>query len=128
VFGNGEQSRCFTHVGDIVKGLAQCAFCDAAFGQVFNLGNTEEVTIRALAEKVIYATQSSSISEYISYDQAYGVGFEDMQRRVPDISKAYRWFGYAPTKSLDEIIDSVVAYCRSHLRTLPPPAVAACAD
>jgi UDP-glucose 4-epimerase len=129
VFGNGEQSRCFTHARDIVKGLAQCAFCDAAFGQVFNLGNTEEVTIRALAEKVIQATQSTSTIKYVSYDQAYGAGFEDMQRRVPDISKARRWFGYAPTKSLDEIIDSVVAYCRSTSRTLPPPTVAAaCAD
>ena len=129
VFGNGEQSRCFTHVGDIVKGLAQCAFCDAAIGQVFNLGNTEEVTIRALAERVIRATRSTSIIEYISYDQAYGVGFEDMPRRVPDISKAHRWFGYAPTKSLAEIIDSVVAYSRSNSRSLNPPAVAAaCAD
>jgi len=127
VFGDGEQSRCFTHVRDIVKGVVQCAFCDAAFGQVFNLGNTEEVTIRSLAEKVIRATQSTSMIEYVSYDQAYGVGFEDMQRRVPDISKACRWFGYAPTKSLTEIIESVVAYCRSNSCTFPPP-VAAAAD
>jgi UDP-glucose 4-epimerase len=128
VFGTGEQSRCFTHVDDIVKGLVQCAFCDAASGQVFNLGNTEEVTIRGLAERVIQATQSTSAIEYVAYDQAYGLGFEDMQRRVPDISKACRWFGYAPTKSLDETIDSVVSYCRS-TRTLTSPAVAAaCAD
>jgi UDP-glucose 4-epimerase len=128
VFGDGEQSRCFTHVRDIVKGLVQCAFCDAALGQVFNLGNIEEITIRRLAEKVIRSTQSTSIIEYVNYDQAYGAGFEDMQRRVPDISKARRWFGYAPVKSLDEIIDSVAAYCRSTSNSTTPAAVAAFAD
>lgn len=117
VFGDGEQSRCFTHVGDIVKGLVQCITCDAAIGQVFNLGNTEEVTMNALAEKVIAATQSSSAIRYISYDEAYGEGFEDMQRRIPDIAKARSWFGYAPTQSLDNIVMSVVAYCRSGAET-----------
>ena len=128
VFGNGEQSRCFTHVDDIVKGLVQCISCDAAVGQVFNLGNTEEVTIHALAEKVINATQSTSAIKYVRYDQAYGAGFEDMQRRVPDISKARQWFGYAPTQSLDDIIESVVAYCSLNSRALAPQATAACAD
>jgi UDP-glucose 4-epimerase len=90
----------------------QCVSCDAAIGQVFNLGSTEEVTIRALAEKVIQATRSTSNVEHVRYDQAYCAGFEDMQRRVPDISKARQWFGYAPTQSLDDIIESVVAYCR----------------
>jgi len=128
VFGTGEQSRCFAHVDDIVKGLVQCAFCDTASGQVFNLGSTEEVTIRELAEKVIRATHSKSIIKYIAYDQAYGVGFEDMQRRVPDISKAGRWFGYAPTESLDAIIDSVVTYCNVTRTLAPPSLAAACAD
>ncbi|HXM63778.1 MAG TPA: GDP-mannose 4,6-dehydratase [Terriglobales bacterium] len=125
VFGNGQQSRCFTHVDDIVKGLVQCVSCAAAVGQVFNLGNTEEVTIHALAEKVVGATQSASAIEYVSYDQAYGTGFEDMQRRVPDISKARQWFGYAPTRSLDEIIQSVVAYCSSSTEASKSPAAAA---
>jgi UDP-glucose 4-epimerase len=116
VFGNGEQSRCFTHVGDIVKGLVQCISCDAAVGQVFNLGNTEEVTINQLAAKVIQVSQSTSPVKYLSYDEAYGVGFEDMQRRIPDISKASQWFGYAPIKSLDDIIGSVVAYCSGSTR------------
>ncbi len=120
VFGDGEQSRCFTHVADIVNGLVQCIACDAAVGQVFNLGNTEEVTMNALAEKVIKATQSTSAIKYLSYDEAYGEGFEDMQRRIPDIAKARRWFGYAPTQSLDDIIKSVVAYCRSYSRRLQP--------
>jgi len=116
VFGNGEQSRCFTHVGDIVKGLVQCISCDAAVGQVFNLGNTEEVTVNALAEKIIRATRSTSTVRYLSYDEAYGAGFEDMQRRVPDISKAGQWFGYRPTQSLDDIVKSVVACCRLNSR------------
>ena len=111
VFGNGEQSRCFAHVEDIVKGLVQCISCDAAVGHVFNLGNTEEVTMNALAEKVIEATESTSTVRYLSYDEAYGKGFEDMQRRVPDISKARQWFGYAPSQLLDDIVKSVVAYC-----------------
>src|SRR5208282_1972448 len=100
-----------------------------AVGQVFNLGNTEEITIRALAEKVIKATHSTSTIKYLSYDQAYGAGFEDMQRRVPDISKARRWLGYAPTKSLDDIIESVVAYCSFDSPiSMPSAAGAACAD
>ncbi len=111
VFGDGEQSRCFAHVEDIVKGLVQCISSDAAVGHVFNLGNTEEVTMNALAEKVIEATESTSTVRYLSYDEAYGKGFEDMQRRVPDISKARQWFGYAPGQSLDDIVKSVVAYC-----------------
>jgi len=128
VFGNGEQSRCFTHVSDIVRGLAQCTSCDLSIGQVFNLGNTEEVTMNALAEKVIRAAGSTSTIKYLSYDQAYGAGFEDMQRRVPDISKARQWFGYAPTQSLEDIIESVVAYCGLHSRVPALAAAAACAD
>jgi UDP-glucose 4-epimerase len=127
VFGNGEQSRCFTHVGDIVRGLVQCISCDAAAGQVFNLGNTEEVSMNALAEKVIDAIQSTSAIRHISYDEAYGAGFEDMQRRVPDISKARQWFGYAPTQSLDDIIKSVVSYCSMNAGVSTLQA-AACAD
>jgi UDP-glucose 4-epimerase len=125
VFGDGQQSRCFTHVGDIVKGLVQCIACDATVGQVFNLGNTEEVTMNALAEKVVEATQSSSAINYLSYDEAYGEGFEDMQRRIPDIAKARTWFGYAPTQSLDDTIKSVVAYCRSSAEA---PTLQAAAD
>ncbi len=126
VFGDGQQSRCFTHVADIVKGLVQCIACEATVGQVFNLGNTEEVTMNALAERVIEAAQSSSAIRYLSYDEAYGEGFEDMQRRVPDIAKARTWFGYAPTQSLDDIIKSVITYCRSSAEasTLQPAAAA----
>jgi UDP-glucose 4-epimerase len=128
VFGNGEQSRCFTHVGDIVKGLVQCISCDMAVGQVFNLGSTEEVTMNALAQKVVDATDSASEIKYLSYEEAYGAGFEDMQRRVPDISKAREWFGYTPTQSLDDIVKSVVAHCSERARISMPEAAAACAD
>ena len=86
--------------------------CGAAVGQVFNLGNTEEVTINDLAERVIVATRSSSAIQHVSYDEAYGVGFEDMQRRVPSITKANKFFDYAPKRSLDFIVDSVVRYYR----------------
>jgi UDP-glucose 4-epimerase len=112
VFGSGEQSRCFAHVADIVKGLVQCTMSDCTVGQVFNLGNTEEITINALAERVIAATQTNSIVEHITYENAYGPGFEDMHRRVPDISKAGRWFGYEPSHSLRDTINSVVDYHR----------------
>ena len=125
VFGDGQQSRCFTHVADIVNGLVQCIACDATVGQVFNLGNTEEVTMNALAGKVIAATQSSSTIKYVNYNEAYGEGFEDMQRRIPDIAKARSWFGYAPTQSLDDIIKSVVAYCRSSVEASTLQAAAA---
>jgi UDP-glucose 4-epimerase len=128
VFGDGEQSRCFAHVEDIVKGLVQCIFCERAIGQVFNLGSTEEVTMNALAEKVIEAAGSKSAITHLGYDEAYGPGFEDMQRRVPDISKARQWFGYAPAKSLDEIIESVMDYCRVNSEGSAASALTACAD
>jgi len=112
VFGSGEQSRCFTHVADVITGLVQCAMCDSTVGQVFNLGNTEEITVNALAERVVAATQSNSTVDHIPYEEAYGPGFEDMDRRVPDISKAHKWFGYEPSHSLTDIIISVVDYYR----------------
>jgi nucleoside-diphosphate-sugar epimerase len=84
--------------------------------------------MNTLAEKVIRATQSTSTIKYLSYDQAYGAGFEDMQRRVPDISKARQWFGYRPTRSLDDIIESVVAYDNASSRPSTWQPAAACAD
>ena len=110
VFGSGKQSRCFTHVADVIKGLSQCAMSDRTVGEVFNLGNTEEITMNDLAKRVLAATQSSSIVDHISYQEAYGTGFEDMDRRVPDIAKARKWFGYAPSHSLTDMIVSVVDY------------------
>jgi UDP-glucose 4-epimerase len=112
VFGSGQQSRCFTHVADVVRGLIQCVICSRTDGQIFNLGNEEEVTMNALAEMVIAVTESSSAITHVSYEEAYGPGFEDMDRRVPDISKAYEYFGYKPSRSLMDIVTSVVGYYR----------------
>ncbi len=115
VYGTGTQSRCFGHVADIVKGLLLLLECDHACGEIFNLGNTEEVTIEGLAQKVVAACDSNSEIIHIPYSEAYGPGFEDMLRRVPDISKAQKWLGYNPRYGLDDIIRSVVEHERSVL-------------
>jgi UDP-glucose 4-epimerase len=115
VYGDGRQSRCFGHVFDIVDGLMLLLDCDRATGEIFNLGNTEEVTIEDLAKRVIAACNSQSKIVHIPYTDAYGPGFEDMFRRVPDISKAGSWIGFNPKRSLDTIINSVVEYERSAL-------------
>jgi UDP-glucose 4-epimerase len=112
VYGDGGQSRCFTFVQDIVKAVIQLMDCPEAQGQVFNLGSTEEVTILELAKRVIQHAGSRSEIRFIPYDQAYEAGFEDMRRRVPDISKASRVIGYRPKVSLDEIIQRMVDHVR----------------
>ncbi len=109
VFGSGEQSRCFSHVHDIVTGMLACIAQERTAGEIFNLGNTEEITIKELAERVIRLTGSHSTIKYIPYSEAYAEGFEDMERRVPDIRKAKEWFGYQPTRSLNDIIRDVIA-------------------
>ena len=114
VFGDGTQSRSFTYVGDVVAALAALAAEPRAVGQVFNIGNTEEVTIRALAERVRVLADSRSPVQLIPYDQAYEKGFEDMPRRVPDISRVRDLIGFAPQMSLDDIICRVIEYVRQH--------------
>jgi UDP-glucose 4-epimerase len=104
VHGDGSQSRCFGHVSDVVEGLVRLIETPECFGQVVNIGNPEEVTIKRLAEKAIEMTGSRSEIHYISYEEAYGEGFEDMQRRVPSIDKAQRLIGFQATKTLDDII------------------------
>jgi UDP-glucose 4-epimerase len=113
VFGDGTQSRSFTYVGDVVDGVARLMRHPGAVGEVFNIGNGEEITIRALAERVKAATQSSSDIVTIPYDQAYEAGFEDMPRRVPDIGKIRALVGYEPRVPLDEILTRVVDYFRT---------------
>jgi len=112
VYGTGEQARCFGHVADVIEGLVALVGCERAPGEIFNLGSTEEVSINDLAKKVIAASGSKSAIRHIPYSEAYGPGFEDMFRRVPDIAKARTWIGYNPTRSLDEIIDSVIEYTK----------------
>jgi UDP-glucose 4-epimerase len=113
VFGTGEQSRCFCHVDDVIDGIVSCAGTKHTAGEIFNLGNTTEISIQKLAEMVIVATGSSVGIQYIPYQQAYGPGFEDMQRRVPNLKKANESFGYRPTRSLNDILTAVISYMRS---------------
>ena len=114
VFGDGTQSRCFTFVGDVVGALAAVVGREEAFGQVYNLGSTEEVSIRALAERVKALTGSASPIVTVPYDQAYESGFEDMPRRVPDLGKIRRLIGFEPKASLDEILLLVIEHHRTH--------------
>jgi UDP-glucose 4-epimerase len=108
VYGTGDQSRCFLYVKDAVRGMVSLMERPEAEGQVFNLGNRAEISMNNLAEKIIQMTQSSSKIVRIPYEQAYEEGFEDMQRRVPDISKAARVAGFNPEKSLEEILQLVI--------------------
>ena len=117
VHGDGTQSRCFGHVLDVVEGLTKAMESPECFGQVINLGNDEEVTIKSLAEKAIAMTGSKSEIRYIPYDEAYGEGFEDMRRRVPSLEKAQRFIGYQPTRKLDDIINDVADQFREELKT-----------
>ena len=112
VFGDGTQSRSFTYVGDVVRALIALIDEPRAVGQVFNIGNGREITIGDLAEKVKKLTGSNSEIVRIPYDQAYESGFEDMPRRVPDITKIAQLVGYAPTVELDEILDRVIEFFR----------------
>jgi len=110
VFGSGDQIRCFCHVTDAVKGLLLVMDSDKAVGQVFNVGNNSQISIMELAKKVIEITGSKSSIEKIAYETAYPEGFEDMQRRVPDISKIKRVLGWEPKINLDQIIKDIAAF------------------
>jgi UDP-glucose 4-epimerase len=102
---------------DIVEGLTKAIETPECFGQVMNLGNAEEVTIKQLAEKAIEITGSRSEIKYIPYEEAYGEGFEDMRRRVPSLEKAKRLIGFEPTRTLDEIINDVAMQFRDELKS-----------
>lgn len=113
VHGDGTQARCFGHVFDVVEGLVKLLETPDCFGQVINLGNSEEVSINGLADRAIALTGSTSEIRFIPYEEAYGDGFEDMRRRVPNLEKAKRLVGYQPTRSLDDIINDVAAEFRN---------------
>src|SRR5258708_10428561 len=110
IYGTGKQSRCFCDVRDTVEGLIRLMDTERSIGEVINLGNTEEITIEALAQKVKERTGSSSPIEYVPYDQAYEPGFEDMMRRVPCVDKLNALTGFRPRTPLNEIIDRVAAF------------------
>jgi UDP-glucose 4-epimerase len=111
VYGDGHQSRCFCHVDDVVRALVDLMLLgEPAYGEVFNIGTQEEISILALADRVREITESSSEIHLIPYDEAYEEGFEDMPRRYPDITKIEAAIAWAPTRSLDDILEDVVSF------------------
>jgi UDP-glucose 4-epimerase len=112
VYGTGTQSRCFTHVNDTVRALCMVMDADSTTGEVYNVGNVEEISMNALAERIREHTGSSSPIVHIPFDVAYEESFEDMPRRVPNIGKIERAVGWQPTINLDGILSSVIAYHR----------------
>ena len=112
VYETGKQSRCFLHVKDAINALIKLIAHPKAVGEVFNIGSQDEITIEQLARKIINLTKSSSKIKYIPYAEAYEEGFEDMQRRVPDISKINKLIGFKPTYTLPGIIKDIVKYLK----------------
>ena len=110
VYGSGDQIRCFCHVDDAVRALLLVMDSEKAVGEVFNVGNNQQITIMELAKKVIELTGASSNIEKIAYEKAYPEGFEDMQRRVPDISKIKKVLGWTPEINLDQIVKDIAAF------------------
>jgi UDP-glucose 4-epimerase len=115
IYGTGEQSRCFCHVEDVTAALVRLMESDGAVGEIFNVGSDKEVTILELAEIVRRTTGSRAPTTFIPYEQAYAPGFEDMQRRQPDLSKIRRAIGFEPKHSLEQIVTDVAAYLRVRL-------------
>jgi len=110
IYGDGTQSRVFCHVDDAIEALLTLVGTDKTINEVYNVGGTGEITIKELADQVIKETQSQSSIEFIPYEKAYAPGFEDMQRRVPDISKIKQELNWAPKKNLSQIIADVAAH------------------
>jgi UDP-glucose 4-epimerase len=119
VYGDGRQSRCFTHVTDAVGALIGLAEHPSAVGEVYNIGSAQEVTILGLAERVKELTESPSPIRLVPYHEAYEEGFEDMQRRVPDLTKIGQLIGYQPSHTLDQILSSVIEYERAKMPRAP---------
>lgn len=112
VYGTGEQTRCFCHVADVVRALAQLMGNEACVGEIFNIGGNQEISIGELAEKVCRQINPQLAIQFIPYEEAYQVGFEDMQRRRPDITKLQRAIGFEPEYNLEQIIEDVRAYLK----------------
>ena len=109
IYGDGQQTRCFCHVSDVVQALLALPDRPAAVGQVYNIGSTEEVTIYELAQRVRMLSGSHSELQLLPYDEAYAIGFEDLRRRVPSIAKIQQLIGWQATKNLDDILRLVIA-------------------
>jgi len=108
IFGTGSQSRVFCHIQDVVDGVIQLSKAESTIGEVFNIGGIEEISINHLATKIIELTQSESRIIHVPYGKAYAIGFEDMERRVPDISKIKSFVGWRPQKDLNQIIIDII--------------------
>lgn len=115
VYGTGEQIRSFTYVADTVGALLRVGFSDECVGEIFNIGGNEPISIKELAQKVCMKTGSRAGISFIPYDEAYGEGFEDMFKRVPDISKIKRYVGFTPKYGLDVILDNTIEYINDSL-------------
>ncbi|HEY3895841.1 MAG TPA: NAD-dependent epimerase/dehydratase family protein [Pseudonocardiaceae bacterium] len=109
IFGTGEQVRCFCHVHDVVPALAALVECQEAYGAAVNIGSAEQVSIAGLAQRVLALTGSASTMIHLSYEEGVGPGYEDLQRRVPDCTRARELIGFRPTRTLDDILQSVIA-------------------
>jgi len=109
IYGTGKQSRSFTYVGDVIRAISALMENENANGEVFNVGSAEEISIEKLADKVIEKTHSKSRKKYIPYTEAYGQGFDDMQRRLPCLEKVKSAVGYEPKVGLDEAIEKIIA-------------------
>jgi UDP-glucose 4-epimerase len=114
VYGDGQQSRCFCDVSDAARAIIELADCPKAVGEVFNVGSTTEITILELARRVKALTGSRSEIVFVPYEKAYEKGFDDMRRRVPDISKISHVIGWTPRLSLDESLERIITYTREH--------------
>jgi len=117
VYGDGSQSRCFAYIGDVIKAVITLTDTEKAIGEIFNIGSTQEIKIRDLAKKVIDLTGSDSKIVYIPYSEVYGNAFEDMMRRVPDISKIRRFIGWEPKVGIDELLMEVIEYEKSVMKS-----------
>ena len=116
VYGDGQQSRCFCHVVDTIGAIASILDRpESTSGEIYNIGNSEEITITQLAHRIIEHTGTASMIEYVPYNKAYAPGFEDMRRRVPDITKLRQAVGWMPTRSLTDILQDVISYERLNL-------------
>lgn len=116
VYGDGTQTRCFCHVKDVVPAMVEMMTRQKAYGGVFNIGSDQEISIKELAELVVRKTGSQAGIQYIPYEEAYPIGFEDMERRVPDLKRAGALIGYRPSRTLDDILEDVIQEQKKKIR------------
>lgn len=112
IYGDGTQKRCFCHVTDVIEALVKLMDHDKAVGEIFNIGSTEEITIKELADKIILKLNSASRIKFLDYSEAYSEGFEDMMRRKPSIAKIEKFIGWKPKFNLENIIIDVANHCK----------------